>query len=321
MSYPGACPTRYANPVTFWELKKNVQFGGVNGNPIKTMDAMVSYHGFVSGKNSGHMEIFWFTRQYGRTMWQAWIPASLNPTKTTNCIVPDTINFQGIDFVVADCRDWSNVKPATTALIPEWPLPPANLLQHSHFDDGGGYSADDQPGLWHRGGKSAEGNIINWGLKNSTSERDTKYGKVGVRYLAINCGGTCAGTREEIFQEVPIDQIAADGTYLYGIDARSEGGKGILQVTLQELDENNRVLWQESVQGTVSPDNREGRTDAVDSVYLTSAFIHKVTAIPVQPGAVKIRFIITPLSPQTFDIIDSWLNRFPAMSGPLGGVQ
>ncbi|MGO9006967.1 MAG: hypothetical protein ACLQIQ_13885 [Beijerinckiaceae bacterium] len=325
-SYPGACPKNYEYPVTYWELKKNVPFGGVKGNPIKLMDAMIAYHGLTPGNKSAHLEIFWFTEQYGLTMWQSWIPLQSggSPKPTANCVVPDTVQLQGVEFVVADCRDWSNVKLATTAVIPQWPLPPANLLQHSHFDDGGGYlpNSDSRFGLWHRGGNSGEGQIVNWSLNNSKAARDKRFGP-GVRYLATNCAGTCTGASvQEIYQEISIDQIANNATYLFGIDARSESENGTLQVTLQEIDGEGRVMWQDSVQGTVSPDNRAGKQAvAEDSVYLTAAFIHKLTTIPVKPGATRIRFYITPITSQTFDIVDAWLNRFPAMNGSLGVIQ
>ena len=325
LSYPGNCVSNYDYPTTFWQTKAT-SFGGLDGNPVKTMDAMVAFHNYHPTAQY-NLEVYWFTQQYGLTMWQSWAPASaINPdtglpyTKTTNCIVPNTVSFGGFTYVVNDCHDWSNVKLATTAVIPQWPLPPANLLQHSHFDDGGGFLTSNDGSFynWHRGGNSAEGNIINWGTYNSTVKRDTKYG-TGVRYLAINCDGTCTGAGvQEIYQEVPIGAIASGGTYLYGIDARSESSTGTLQVTLQELDGSNNVLWQDYIQGNVALDNGDGRDNEYASFYLSSAFIHKTAVIPVISGATRLRFYITPLTPQTFDILDTWLNRFPAVNGALG---
>jgi hypothetical protein len=317
MSYPGACPTVYGNPPTTWALRTTT-FGGLNGTPVKTMDAMVVYHGY-NPSGAGHMEIFWFTQQYGLTMWQGWVSTSQNPTKTTDCIVPDQISYGGLTYVVSSCRDWSNAKLATTSKIPQWPLPPANLLQHSHFDDGGGYSstADGSYYLWHRAGNSAQGDIINWSLENSTAAQDTAYGP-GVRFLGTNCAGTCTGAGvQEIYQGIPISAFVNNGGYLFGIDARTQSGTGTLQVTVQELG-SGRVLWQDSVQGTVTEDNSTGINNEINSVYLSSAFIANLTTIPVVTGATKVRFYITPLtSSVTFEILDSWLNRFPIMQSQL----
>ncbi len=322
------CPPGYSNPVTTWEFK-SVTFGGINGNPSKTMNAMISYHGFVPGAEAA-MEVFWFTQQYGPTMWQSWVPADQHPAKTSNCPVPDNISYNGVTYVVADCRDWSQTVLASDAEIPQWPLPGANMLQHFNFDNEGGYleNNDSNFNLWHRGGNSAEGNEINWSLYNSSAPLDTRFGP-GVRYLATNCAGTCTGAGvQEIYQDLPINSIANQGTYLFGIDARSESDSGTLQVTLQEIDANGTVLWQDQVQGTVAADNGDGRLNAVNgaayseasSVYLSTAFIHKTTVIPVYANAARMRFYITPLTPQTFDIVDTWLNRFPALQSGLGTI-
>jgi hypothetical protein len=326
MSYPGECPVRYGTPAfTFWELKRNMRFPGTHGNPPKVMDTIVSYHGFYKYGQRNHMEVFWFTQQYGLTMWQAWQPLLTREGRQieSNSLAPvsGVVNFQGVDFKIMGYRNWSNVKLADSPSIPEWPVPPANILLHSHFDDGGGYftGGPSAPGMWRRAGKSAQGQIINWSLRNSNARRDTRFSPVGVRYLAMSSAGDPTGPKvQEISQELPINSIEPGGTYLFGVNARTESGQGQLQVTLQELDANNVVLWHDSVQGTIDNDNGFGAGPADASIYHTSAFIHKLTTIPSEPGAVKIRFYFTPLTPQIFDVLDACLNRFPAMKGPFG---
>jgi len=53
-----------------------------------------------------------------------------DPTKTGECVEPDTTTYQGVTFVVNACRDWSPVTPATPADagIPVWPIPNIDLL-------------------------------------------------------------------------------------------------------------------------------------------------------------------------------------------------
>ena len=327
LSYPGICHSDYSNPHTYWEFHSAYPYGGINGNVVKYMDTMISYHGYDPDYPYDHLEVFYFTQQYGKTKWEAWVPLSEHPTKANTCGGSDVVYYQGIAFVIVDCRDWSQVLLQADAGIPEWPLSETNLLQHAHFDDGGGYlsSNDDATmGLWHRGGNSVEGNIINWSLRNSTVARDTRISPVGVRYLATNCGGTCTGPGvQEIYQEVPISSFVDNGTYLFGLDGRTESGSGTIKVTLQELDANDRVLWSDSLQGTLSPYNgtlAATNKEFTDSVYLSSGFLHKLTTIPVLSVATRIRYYITPLTSQSFDILQTWLNPFPTLRSGLGTI-
>jgi hypothetical protein len=316
-SWPGTCPVGYSNDSqTAWQLRRGVVFGGAFGNDVKTMDALVSFHGFQPGDaflQHGAMEVFYFTKEYGVTRWEVWRPVQQNPVKTTRCNLPTTQTYQGVTFVATDCRDWSHVTPVASSKIPLWPLPNLNLLLHAHFDDQGGYGSDssNQFGLWYRGGDSGEGSIINLSLRNSTAARDTVYSSAGVRYLATNCGGSCTGPAvQEIYQEIPIIKITSGKTYGYGVSARSEKGTGMLQVTVQQLDSDNVVLWQDKVYGLVAEDNAPllEPNDDPESVYLSSVFISKLVSIPIQSGATKVRFYITPITPQTFDILGAWFG-------------
>ena len=76
-NYPGHCPVSYATPpLTTWQCMgascspqqtTPFNFGGVNSNPSKTMDTIISYHGFKSVTST--LEVFYFTREYGMTRW------------------------------------------------------------------------------------------------------------------------------------------------------------------------------------------------------------------------------------------------------------
>ena len=306
--------------LTTWKLIKNFTFGEENGKPTKTMDTMVSYHG-----NVGHLEVFYFTREYGITRWESWQPVSQGFSPGGVCNGPTTMTYDNTQFTRVDCRDFSDVQVSPSNAYPIWPIPDINLLQHAHFDDGGGYTntvpAGQQTGLWHRGGNSVEGNIINWNFGNSTSLDDTSsiFGNLkGVRYLATNCGGTCTGAYvQEIYQEVPISRFISNANYGYSADVRTESGQGTIQITLQEINtEGTKVLWQDSVQGTVTTENGPAQSaDQLGSVYLTSGFISKTVQIPILPDAGVIRYYFTPLTSNiTFDILDAWLAPWPAPS-------
>ena len=320
-SFPGPCPTGYEYPLTKWGLQSGVSFGGAHGNPIKVMDSVVAYHGFEPDRPTG-MEVFYFTEQYGKARWEYWVPATENPVVTTNCIVPDTVYYLGVAMKVKDCRDWTNVELATDAVLPKWPISATNMLASAHFDDSGGFDGGVGTGPWYRGGNSAEGNIINWSLRNSTSAADirTSQNGAGVRYLLTNCGGTCTGPGvQQIYQEIPMGRIGSGATFLYGVQASTESGRGTIRITLQQLNDSGNVLWQDHIEDEVSEYNGTASGSFfTDSPYLSAKFIHKTVVIPAQPGATKLRYIITPMTSNTFHIVHAWLSPFPATSKQFG---
>jgi hypothetical protein len=84
-SAPGDCPSSYStNTLTSWETQESFSFGGINGNPVKLMPTLVSYHGFETERNgytptdnflaNGHLEVFYYTELYGLTRWEVWVP-------------------------------------------------------------------------------------------------------------------------------------------------------------------------------------------------------------------------------------------------------
>jgi hypothetical protein len=309
-SYPGACPSHYSTTtLTTWKHQPRFQFGGVNGNPTKTMDALISYHGFRSGAGflqNGHLEVFYFTREYGITRWEAWAPTAQRPTATTQCQVPATQTYQGVAFVVQACHDWSNLIAAAAPQLPIWPIPNINHLAKSHFD-GSITSA------W-----SSEG-VISWSVQNSTAARDAAMSPIGVRYLRLACGvggaGRCGRTGEAMYQDMPVSGLAL-GRYAFGINARTETGQGAITVAIQQIDAGGRVISTiGSATATVLPDNgapgRESRGEA-SSVYLSSRFVHGAVTLAPAAGAAKIRFLISPQTPQEFDVLDAWFAPWPA---------
>ncbi|HUO56126.1 MAG TPA: hypothetical protein VMU27_01685, partial [Candidatus Paceibacterota bacterium] len=351
-SFPGTC-TGTGSVSAEWQFEPGYTFGAT-GTPTKTMDAMVSYAGYASTtafQQHGHIEVFYFTKEYGIARWEVWRPlgqvvngTTITPASATkSCVVPPTVTHDGQTFVITECVDWSDVRTDSSPALPVVPLPNLNLLAHAHFDDGGGYksSTDTSLLLWHREGTSPAGHLINWSLFNSTSTPpdplspslmvDALYAGPGVRYLGTNCGsGTdlqCGGTSENIYQDIPISSITSNQTYGYGLQARLKPGSnpaiGTLEVMLQEMDASGNVLWQDAFKATVTPDNGpdQANPSSTDprqphSVYLSSGFIYKIVQIPVLSGATKIRFAFSPLTPQGFQILDAWFAPQPATAAP-----
>lgn len=327
-SYPGPCPASYSTTTTAWLHHPGYVFGGVDGNPVKTMDAMISYHGFCGAACS--MEVFWYTREYGMTMWQAWLPAN-SPNAPVEGVCRDQgyVIYKGYNFTIVDCRDWSVVTLAVNSQQLLWPLPSANLLQHGHFDKSGSYSdkcGDSSFYVWCRtpSADPSSPTYINYSPLVTSNFSHTSYGTHEVSYLAANCGGKCDASKKFIYQDIPIAAIQNDASYLYGLDVRCEGRNchGSLEVALQIIGANNEVLHQDTgVFGGVLNDNGDGRTGEEYSVYYSSRFFSRVALLSWLGSAQKLRLVIAPTSEFTLHILDVYVNPFPTISHGLGTIE
>ncbi|HYU14385.1 MAG TPA: hypothetical protein VEK82_17550 [Stellaceae bacterium] len=283
------------------------------------MDTVISYHGFKSSFNylfNGHLEVFYFTREYGITRWEVWTPIQQHPLPTTECIVPPSVQYRGVTFIVQACHDWSRVNQPlpSVAEIPVWPIPNLNVLQKPHFDG-------DITTAWTAAGTSPAGNPLYWTAANSTASRDKAFAPAGVRYLVTNCGAgsdlQCNGFNEGLYQDIPASRLAPSATYGFGVSVRTETGQGsgTIGVALQQIDAGGNVISTDTALGTVTSDNGTApSTGEADSVYLSTSFIHNAAVI--NPQAKTIRFLISPQTSQTFDVLDAWLGPWPAPTGP-----
>jgi hypothetical protein len=307
-SFPGACPTAYGQTTTTYQRVNNFPFSNIGGNPVKAMDALIVTH------ISGNIERFYFTREYGLTRWEAWNRVAPNPAPTPYCNLPSSIVVRGLTYYFADCRDWSLIQPLSLSKVQPWPLVNANLLQFPHFN--GGFVDGNQPqGRWHRF-YPAPGPTMNWSALISTGGGDNRYGS-GTAYLAINCGANIcpsAGT-QAVYQDIPISRFCSGCTYLYGANARREAGNGDLFVAIQ-LVNNGRVVWQDVAGKTLRPDNGSPIYNQAASIVRSSAFVSNVVNLPslagMNDGNSFVRFLILPTTPGNFNIVDAYVNRFPA---------
>ena len=228
------------------------------------------------------------------------------------------MSYQNQSYYLSDCRDWSKVVTTGVAPVVPWPIANANMLQYSHFN-GGFDDATQNKGLWHR---FSSGPNINWQTGVSTTGGDAAYGS-GTRYLAINCGAaSCpAPGSQAIYQDIALSNFCNGCTYLYGVDARTEAGNGVLQIALAIVD-NGIVVWQDVAGQTIKPDNGDPARNQAASVVRSSAFVSKVVTLPsfgntnYSPNA-YVRFMILPTSPNTFNIVDAFVNRLPTTTGSI----
>ena len=320
-SFPGTCPpARAYQPLqTDWRLQRGFVFGGVRNEPKKVMDTIISVHGFQDNPNflqHGHIEVFYFTQQYGLTRWESWTPvqhgASINPN---NCGVQEPFSYRGVVFVVSDCQDYSRVVPARPTDEEVWPLPQANLLTDSHFTE----VRPAGPGSgWKVSGSRPE-STPNWRLFNSRAKDDTLFRPEGVRTVALDCRGRpgCGA----LFQDVPAAMVPP-GLYLIGASVRTAPGtRGNFRVALQALDASGKILWVDWFELPIESYNgsHPGMEDEAVSVYRSTAFPHKIVRVAAVPGAATFRLTLTAAGDAEYHVTEGWFNRWPAnWDGPVG---
>lgn len=320
-SFPGTCITPTYKVTTSYKLSRSFTFGGPNG-AYKTMDTLISTH----GKSPENIERSFFTREYGLTRWEAWSTRQTNYVNQCSTVTPP---FPG--YYLNDCRDWSLVGTTSVSPILQWPVVNANLLQHAHFDLAGFDDTTQTKGLWHRFPAQNNSPVINWSALVSTSNLDrgyyldntvARYLGTGTRYLAMNCGATTcpASGTQAIYQDVPLSAFCSGCTYMYGVDARTASGSGVLLMALAIVDPSqtpNTVVTLDVTNQNLTSDNGNSAWNESSSVVRSSAFVSKTVTMPslsnFSPSA-YVRMEILPGSPHTFSIIDAFLNPIPTVT-------
>jgi hypothetical protein len=312
LCHPGAgCPSKnYEEPLTSWEFIPNYPFAGIGSNPVKRLDAIRSIHGFIDSPDffaHGDLEVFYFTKLYGSTRWEDWMPlkeVEANPQyrrladqASKYCKGTGDVVYHGEKFVVTYCRDWSAVSVLDRPeLAAPWPVPDLNLLQNFHFDQG--------LANWKH---TESGNALQLSLKTSTTARDMlnmQHDGAGIRYLALTCAADCSAA-SAIYQDVPITAKTTSGQYTLGARVHAEGQPGALRLAVTMLDRNGKVLGEKSFTESAPLPGGPG----ANSVVLSGNFALTSFPITIDPQASVLRFSISPTTSGTFDIVDTWLMR------------
>jgi hypothetical protein len=307
--WPGHCaPGRQglsARTVTTWEYQPSFVFGGMNGAPNKTIDAIISTHGFVAGAGPNarfHLERFYFTDLYGITRWETWAPEARGKPARGDCNGATTMTYRGVDFTRTACRDWS-VTEVNNPPKPRfaWPYPEANVLKNYHFDHD-----DLEP--WRQSNGPGTGQL-SWSQRRSATPVDMGHSlnRPGVRYLAIDCVESSCNPAAAIYQDVPVADLPRSGAYDYGFSGVvQDPSGGRVKVTLSERDAAGRELWTTSFDAKVSSAFR-GFTPS-ESVYKSSStFLVTSPVLAIKPNAAVLRFAFSPQIPGHYLFLDTWL--------------
>ncbi len=281
--YPGRCgPDTHFNTdtLTTWSFEPGFVFGGVNGAPEKSIDAIVSTHGFpLRAPLPVHfgLERFYFTDLYGFTRWEVWKPAVDSPkVPARTCQGPIEMDYQGVAFKLAQCRDWSavNVFDRAKPRLP-WPYPEANVLVDQHFDE------PDETASRRTDA------ILNRSQFQSRSAADLQHSqnKKGIHYLQFNCGGQQCNPDQALFQEVPIERVKDGEAVDYGFSGVVDGNEpGVMHVELSQRDSAGRNLWSTSFDATVPTEARGVKPQEL--IYkASSVFLQTSPPFHIEPGA------------------------------------
>jgi hypothetical protein len=307
----GSCPSKdYEKPLTSWEFIPDYPYAGIGSNPVKRLDTIRSVHGLINSPDfraHGDLEVFYFTKLYGSTRWEDWMPVSevkadprlqqMAEQVSKYCHGTGDVEYHGVKFRVVFCRDWSAVsvldKPELAA---PWPVPDLNLLQNFHFDQG--------LANWKR---AEPGNGLQLTLKTSSEAKNMQYvqhGGAGIRYLSLTCSADCSAANA-IYQDVAITAQTTSGRYMLGARVRAEGHAGALRIAVTVLDRNGKVLDEKSFSESAPTPSGPG----ADSVVLSGNFALNSFPVTIGPQASVLRFSISPTSSGTFDIVDTWLMK------------
>lgn len=357
---PGVAGPNYGVPLTTWNSVSNFHFSGqcyVNQtgaticNPVKTLPAILSITGYRNNTNflqNGHLEAFYFTQLYGETRWEAWRPSSqltagtvLAATYTKEALKAvsfcspgiGTLNngmitmmYQGVNFTMTACADWSAVVPVSPIdqSQPRWPVPDFNLLRNNHF-------TDPTFDVWQVSDNLSV-KLVNSSLSGDIVETNPQ--SKGLRYLTLTCSGTCT-----MQQTIPLPSSMVPGhVYPYpmalGVIARTESNtemntSGNLILTIKQLDFWGNVVDPGQPVTVTVGSNLQVLTSAHPSILLASTLVPNVPVaelngkstyyegappmfIKISPYADRLAFVITVpaiSSGLTFDIVEAYLTH------------
>lgn len=300
--FPGGCPAGYsAGTWTDWRFEPSVAFGGVNGQPVKSMPALVSRHGFRDDpgfRQQGHLEIFYFTEFYGLTRWEVWSPVEQGGRASAECAGTQPRRWRGVAFVITDCHDWSRIVPAEPPTRLAWPLPVANLLRHFHFGPG-----------FERVWRTRDGAPVDErSIRLSSLPADTLRGRPGVRTLALGA---------PIHQDVPVEALRDGATYAFGASGHAATPAGArLRLSLSQRGAEGQELRRHESRVFDLPQRAGRYAHPRRSVVLASETVLASERLALDPRTVLLRFEVAPLGPEGAELLDTWLFRLDEPAVP-----
>lgn len=251
-SFP-QCPTvdRFSQSMTRWNYYPDYLYqSGKRLNTIK------SWHFSQNSSNSDAIEVFMFTREYGKTKWEAWQSSAKvsgpNPIAVERCGVGTdngVAHYGNTTYYLVDCHDWTFIFPAANG---GWdpanfhidPLYTSqNLLSNTHMrctDSSGRTRICGQSGSqcrvmppWQRIGD------LNWGF-NQSPQAPRESANCAVRFSIPS-----APSGQSIYQDTsPLNTPFQTFTYGAALKAPYATGGNTYPVTVvvHQIDANGSVV-------------------------------------------------------------------------------
>jgi hypothetical protein len=227
-SFP-QCPTvnSFGSTLTVWNNYANVAYEHA---PVG-LDTIKSWHFGGPSLNEGSFEVFYFTREYGKTRWEAWRnssdPQYANPRADAVARCPLHVNggyvtFGSTTYTLQDCHDWSLIVPLTTDWDPaaNWHVDPlfnsGNLLKNTHFQcTSGGVAATCTP----YGGAGVCQTLAPWNALGSVTLgwNEALMGSTESANCSMTAITTAAPAGQSVYQDVT-NLPSAYTNYTFGIN-------------------------------------------------------------------------------------------------------
>jgi hypothetical protein len=298
------CPpvSSFSTAFTVWNFYPNLSY-----ESGKALNTIKSWHFGGKSVNAVSIEVFYFTKEYGRTRWESWTAkrnvdrarianaAARCPTGTNG----GTVVFGRTTYRMVDCHDWSHVIPAPNGdwdPAANWHIDPLyhsiNLLRNTHMrcTDGQGKTKD-----CNHGGACRV--VAPW---NTIGPLNLQYdvalqGSTRTANCALRVSFSDPSNEAAIYQDQPINRDYSEygfGTALW----LPEGGAANATITVFQLDRDGRIVSRHDA-GPVTVGPRPK--------FFQSTFIR-------DPATATIRFQISPQTQNAvYQFTESWVAPIP----------
>lgn len=303
-SFP-QCPTvdRFSTSLTRWNNYPDYLY-----QSGKRLDTIKSWHFSQNSTNSDAIEVFMFTKEYGKTKWEAWQAASVvsgpNPVAVQRCGVGTdngVAHFGNTTYYLVDCHDWTFIFPAENGGWDpaQFHIDPlynsVNLLKNTHMQCTDGNGRARSCGTtgntcrvmppWERLGD------LNWTFnQNPQAPRQSSNCS-----LLFSIPTSPAG--QSVYQDTQ-GALPAGTKFSYGVALRaplSTGGTHPAKVAVHQIDASGTVLSTHSVNVGTQKRYRIFKGDFTRN-----------------PAAVRFRFEIYVGSINTeHEMTDAWIAPIP----------